>query len=868
MERAKKDSPAFWHGPAKVVLTALPSTVWVAHNGRLIKACPEHLRPAVEEEKFILTDWIQDIVETRKKLSEEDFKGYIVLDETPPDEEVQDEITDEEAEPEPKRPKYRLTGKNDFREVIYRDHPEPPVPMDAEPILPPGAEDYSTSPVEEQDEGPEIFKETEEEPPEPPRDERNDDPQVDLRGTTRDRDNNENDEEERPSKRNRTELLDAYFMAVEKIVGKNRKEIVFNQLSKENKKKFDQAILKEIRNNLQSGAYEALTREESEEIRRKKGDLILKSRYVLTEKPVEPHELEAIRGEGLLLDSVDGEILKAKARHVMKGYSEANAENLDSTTPQVAKDSVIFTLQVIASNRWQIGHLDFTQAFHSGSPIERELYCSLPPEGVPNLDSRQLLRLKKTCYGLTDGPFAWYRHISGVLESKGYLKSKADPCLFYLFSKNHEKLRGIIALATDDMVHSGDELHWKNMEWLRSQYKMGKYTVGDGKFTGKTIIQNPDGSISLHQKQYIEEKLHDIELDKNRKKHRYSLCTSEEIEKLRGLIGALAWVAKESRPDVAGRVALLQQSMPHPYVKDIIEGNQIAKELRQQPELGILIQPIPIDRLRVGVITDASWGNCGGGFTEDNKKDRWEETSTGWDLHSIGRTRITTSDQGDQLEDQWDQQDSIREWDGDRWKGKTMFLKSKVEEEVRKPISERFLQLSKQHSQGGYLLIYYDKDLEVSDNPAPITIASWKSYKLKRCTVNTLSAECQSMLHGIGNLRWHRFLLTEACGTIHELDRWEDQLSSSPFVAVTDSKSLFDTITKCRNTSAHIDDKRTAIDLTILKSDLVKTQGQVRWVAGTNMVSDSLTKKMSPGSSVRLWKSENGHYRSKATRNL
>lgn len=210
------------------------------------------------------------------------------------------------------------------------------------------------------------------------------------------------------------------------------------------------------------------------------------------------------------------------------------------------------------------------------------------------------------------------------------------------------------------MVHSGDELHWKNMEWLRSQYKMGKYTVGDGKFTGKTIVQNSDGSISLHQKQYIEEKLHDTELDKNRKKHRYSLCTSEEIEKLRGLIGALAWVAKESRPDVAGRVALLQQSMPHPYVKDIIEGNQVAKELRQQPELGILIQPIPIDRLRVGVITDASWGNCGGGFTEDNKKDRWEETSTGWtrhhlqerrllfhpgsapdgpDLHSIGRTR-------------------------------------------------------------------------------------------------------------------------------------------------------------------------------------------------------------------------------------
>ena len=77
----------------------------------------------------------------------------------------------------------------------------------------------------------------------------------DIRGTTRERDDVEENNEERPTKRNRTELLEAYFMAVEKIIGKNRKEIVFNQLNKDNKKKFEQAILKEIRTNRQSGAY-------------------------------------------------------------------------------------------------------------------------------------------------------------------------------------------------------------------------------------------------------------------------------------------------------------------------------------------------------------------------------------------------------------------------------------------------------------------------------------------------------------------------------------------------------------------------------------------------------------------------------------
>lgn len=66
-------------------------------------------------------------------------------------------------------------------------------------------------------------------------------------------------------------------------------------------------------------------------------------------------------------------------------------------------------------------------------------------------------------------------------------------------------------------------------------------------------------------------------------------------------------------------------------------------------------------------------------------------------------------------------------------------------------------------------------------------------------------------------------------------------------MAVTNSKSLYNTVNKCRNTSAHIDDKRTAIDLTILKGDLDKTKGQVRWVCGSNMVSASLTKQMTPG---------------------
>ena len=60
---------------------------------------------------------------------------------------------------------------------------------------------------------------------------------------------------------------------------------------------------------------------------------------------------------------------------------------------------------------------DFTQAFHSGDPIDRELYAEQPAEGLPNAERGQLLRLKKTCYGLTDGPYAWFKHIVNLFAT-------------------------------------------------------------------------------------------------------------------------------------------------------------------------------------------------------------------------------------------------------------------------------------------------------------------------------------------------------------------------------------------------------------------------------------------------------------------
>ena len=959
MEGAKRDRPGYWRGPARVVLTSPPSTVWVNFRGYVVKAAPEQLRLASEEEQFTLTKWIDDIANTRQELEQQPRQGYIDLTKEPFP--LEDDPGEGEALPDQEHgraPQYRLVGKRDHRQVIYKDdqledtwvmderlglvvrmHQQPrdwlfdpneasaECPVEVERLTPvrrtygkfvntgrefnktdnwqehitmdvmtpwtgrtefeisKTAEKHAATPHEEERDR-KRSRIAEGEASEHPAGglpvEENDEYEPDFiedeirHGEVRPREivdeemieNDETQENDEPdAKRLRIRFLDTYMTSVERMLqAKMKKEVQFQHIPKDQKQQFIEAIKKEVRNNLETNAYEVLDPTTSEEVRRTAGDKIVKSRFVLTEKNIEKDDIPAAKKAGVLLKEKGNESTKAKARHVMKGFSETNAEELETTTPQCARDTVLCTLQLICSMAWLPGYLDFTQAFHSGDEINREVYASQPSEcPLPGYLPRQLLKLKKTCYGLLDGPYAWYQHLLRILTKQlGYRQSAGDPCLFYLTDDDDvSKLKGVISVATDDLLHGGDADHWTKMRWLNEHYKLGKFTQGDGRFVGKDIRCQKDGSFLVHQPMFAK-KIQQIELSRERKQEKYSYCNEKEISQLRGLLGSLSWLAKETRPDLAGRVALLQQSMPNPYVQDLIEANSLAREAVQFADLGITIQPIPFEFLRVGTVSDASWGNTKPEKDETPSKDYWEEKERCWIRHHIQPRkllfhpagdpsgpncydlepdRVTIAD-GQEYRDEWNQRNSCRTHSDESWCGQTIFFKSSATKKPKTKVNEKFLQQGRLASQGGFMTFFYDSRMETTERSYPISIINWKSFRIKRCTVNTLSAECQAMLQGVGALHWLRFLIREAQGQDLNIQNWEDEISHLPYIAVTDSKSLYDTIQKCCNTASHIEDKRTAIDVTILKRDFKQTKGQVRWVEGTRMVADSLTKKM------------------------
>ena len=861
----KKMRNTYWQGPGRVVMTSLPNAVWIAYQGGLVKAAPERTRPATEEEALSLSGWMRGISQARAAFERNPKRNFVDL--TKDTDLIEDETEhDGEAEekdaevPEQDPPAKRVRSKTNTYARAEPSQPAAVMEGGVGDVLEELREGMDVEPTVEPDGDGDVVLEA---PPgfEEPRDAKR----------------SMEDAEQPRGKRSRVELLEAFHMNLTTLAKqRQKKEAKVKDFVGKDRDRLDRAILKEVNNNLETGAYKILSLPESYEVLRNKPEKVMESRYVLTKKPLEPSDVAKAQMEGLVLDDQQHGPAKAKCRHVMKGFSEEAALDVESTTPQVSRDSVIFVNQVLASMRWCPGFLDFTQAFHSGDKINRELYCRQPSEGIPGMHKDQILMLLKTCYGLTDGPYAWYQHLCRRLREMEYQTSLSDPCVFFLHRQGHQKddnqLEGIIGLATDDMLHGGTQRHWENIQKIAEEYKLGKNQKGTGRFTGKDISLQPDGSIIIEQEFYVREKAEKINIPRKRKQQRFSRCTAEEVEQLRSQLGVLSWLAKETRCDLAGRVCLLQQCFPEPKVADLLECNKIIEEAMQHSSLGIRVMPIDWRDLRVSVVTDAAWGNSKEKlWIENPEEDFWEETEKEWiryhkaprrtsfhpgaaqggpDLHQISAYRRTemfvNQDQAGiktrVSEDTWNNDQGIRVLNEETWCGRTRFRKCSSEEPAVQKIHSSLQQLQNLSSQGGQIILYHDKALAEGGMETQATLAAWKSFRLKRKTVDTLAAEGQALQSGIGSIHWHRLLFLEAFYGMLSTARWREESRKIPFLAAVDSKSLYDAANKCTSTTAYISDKRTAIDLAVIKADLLETSGTIRWIDTRAMIADPLTK--------------------------
>ena len=57
---------------------------------------------------------------------------------------------------------------------------------------------------------------------------------------------------------------------------------------------------------------------------------------------------------------------------------------------------------------------------------------------------------------------------------------------------------------------------------------------------------------------------------------------------------------------------------------------------------------------------------------------------------------------------------------------------------------------------------------------------------------------------------------------------------------------MYDVLSKSSNVISQVDDKRTAIDLSLLRDEFQATSGKIRWIDTRYMLADPLAKECSP----------------------
>ncbi|XP_057305251.1 uncharacterized protein LOC130642182 [Hydractinia symbiolongicarpus] len=280
-----------------------------------------------------------------------------------------------------------------------------------------------------------------------------------------------------------------------------------------------------------------------------------------------------VSSKWVITEKFKGEKRVVKARLVARGFEE-NSQSLRTDSPTCGKQSLRLAMAIIVSNDWQINSLDITAAFLQGDAIERELFLQ-PPKDTLSLGT--VWKLKRCLYGLNDASRAWYKRVRSEMLKLGGEMCTYDPAVFYWYRV--KQITGIVVCHVDDFVYGGSPaFHKEVIAKLFETFKISTQSSSTFKYLGLDVDQCKS-KIKINQVSYIESLITvNIENDVNNERK----LTSKEKTMLRLLSGQIAWVAGQTRPDVAYDSCQTSNYGKEPTVQNLKDANKIIRKIKSK----------------------------------------------------------------------------------------------------------------------------------------------------------------------------------------------------------------------------------------------------------------------------------------------
>ncbi|CAE7770621.1 GIP, partial [Symbiodinium pilosum] len=141
-------------------------------------------------------------------------------------------------------------------------------------------------------------------------------------------------------------------------------------------------------------------------------------------------------------------------------------------------------------------------------------------------------------------------------------------------------------------------------EWLDNQFE----------YLGSRVVVEEDG-VTVDQELYTSGRLFTVDIGKEQ--HDLDPATREQYIDNMSAIGALSWLASQTRPDLQAGVSMAQQLQRQPLVEDLRFTNSLVKKAWAHREESLRLKAVDLASFEILAYHDAAWANTGPATGQD-----------------------------------------------------------------------------------------------------------------------------------------------------------------------------------------------------------------------------------------------------------